>query len=61
MIDFVVMGRAARNQVQIKVRQTLSAIYLPVKYKELAERMKDLIIEEINVKELLFLKKIICG
>ncbi|MFA5466187.1 MAG: isoleucine--tRNA ligase, partial [Candidatus Cloacimonadales bacterium] len=57
MIDFVVMGRAARNQVQIKVRQTLGAIYLPVKYKELAERMKDLIIEEINVKELLFLEE----
>jgi isoleucyl-tRNA synthetase len=33
MIDFVIMGRAARNQVQIKVRQTLNAIYLPSKYK----------------------------
>ncbi len=57
MIDFVIMGRAARNQVQIKVRQTLNAIYLPSKYKELAERMKELILEEINVKELLYLEE----
>ncbi|HPM01442.1 MAG TPA: isoleucine--tRNA ligase [Candidatus Cloacimonadota bacterium] len=55
VVDFVTMGRAARNQVQIKVRQTLSALYLPKKHTELVQRMRDLIIEEINVKELLFL------
>lgn len=51
-IDFVTMGRAARNQVQIKVRQTLQSLYLPAKYADLISRMQELIKEEINVKEL---------
>lgn len=56
IVDFVTMGRAARNQVQIKVRQTLQALYLPAKYKDLIIRMQDLVMEEINVKELKFVE-----
>lgn len=54
IVDLVTMGRAARNQVQIKVRQTLQALYLPAKHKDLILRMQDLVLEEINVKELKF-------
>ena len=55
IINLVTMGRAARNQKQIKVRQTLNVLYMPERHKELIYRMSDLIIEEINVKELAFL------
>jgi isoleucyl-tRNA synthetase len=55
-IDIVSLGRAARNKCQIKVRQTLQALHVPVKYKEVVTRMAELIKEEINVKEINFVK-----
>jgi len=51
VIDIVSMGRAARNQAQIKVRQTLQTLYVPERHKALVDRMLELIQEEINVKE----------
>jgi len=51
IIDIVSMGRAARNQAQIKVRQTLQTLYVPERHKALVDRMLELIQEEINVKE----------
>ncbi len=56
VIKLVSLGRAARNTCQIKVRQTLSTLYIPEKYKVAVERMEDLIIEEINVKEINYIK-----
>ena len=53
LIDIVTMGRAARNQAQIKVRQTLQALYVSDNHKALISRMEELIKEEINVKEVL--------
>ncbi len=55
VIDLVSLGRAARNTCQIKVRQTLSALYIPEKYKSLVQRMENLIKEEINVKEIKYI------
>ncbi len=55
IIELVTMGRAARNQAQIKVRQPLQALYLPEKYTDIINRMEDLIKEEINVKELILI------
>jgi len=52
VIDIVSLGRAARNDCQIKVRQPLTAMYLPEKVKPVAERMFDLIQEEINIHEI---------
>ena len=52
IIDIVSLGRAARNDCQIKVRQPLSAMYLPEKVKPVAELMFDLIQEEINIHEI---------
>ncbi len=55
VIKLVSLGRAARNTCQIKVRQTLGALYVPEKYKPLIIRMEDLIKEEINVKEIKYI------
>jgi len=55
VIDLVSLGRAARNTCQIKVRQTLQALYVPEKYHHLIMRMENLIKEEINVKEIKYI------
>ncbi len=55
VIELVSLGRAARNTCQIKVRQTLGALYIPEKYKHLVTRMENLIKEEINVKEIKYI------
>jgi isoleucyl-tRNA synthetase len=57
VIDMVSLGRAARNSCQIKVRQTLQALYVPEQYKDLIIRMEGLIKEEINVKEIKYISK----
>jgi isoleucyl-tRNA synthetase len=49
VIDIVSLGRAARNDCQIKVRQPLAIMYLPERVKLVSERMFDLIQEEINI------------
>jgi isoleucyl-tRNA synthetase len=55
VIELVSLGRASRNACQIKVRQTLAALYIPEKYKPLIARMENLIKEEINVKEIKYI------
>lgn len=57
VIELVSLGRAARNTCQIKVRQTLGALFIPGKYRHLVERMEGLIIEEINVKEIKYIQE----
>ena len=54
VIDVVSLARAARNEVQIKIRQPLKSLFVQEKYKSIVERMKALIIEEINVKEIVY-------
>jgi isoleucyl-tRNA synthetase len=56
VIDLVSLGRTARNTCQIKVRQTLQAIYVPEKYKETVLKMEGLNKEEINIKEISFIQ-----
>ncbi len=56
VIDIVSLGRTARNNCQIKVRQTLQAIYIPVKYVSLVIGMEELIKEELNVREIKFIE-----
>jgi isoleucyl-tRNA synthetase len=51
------LGRAARSQAGIKVRQPLAEIYVGVKSegeRQAMERMKPLVLEELNVKEMHF-------
>ena len=57
VIELVSLGRAARNTCQIKVRQTLQALYVPEKYKNLIQRMERLIKEEINVREINYISE----
>ncbi len=52
IIDIVSLGRAARNECQLKIRQPLSALYLPEKVKSIADKMADLIREEINIHKI---------
>jgi len=49
VIDIVSLGRAARNECQIKVRQPLEVMYVPERVKATVARMFDLIREEVNI------------
>jgi isoleucyl-tRNA synthetase len=55
IINIVTLARAARNNVQIKIRQPLLTLYLPAKYKDVVERFKDLVYEEINIKNIQYI------
>ena len=52
VIDLVSLGRAARNKVQIKVRQPLAAIKVARSCQTVLEPMVELVKEELNIKEL---------
>lgn len=52
--NLVSLGRAAREQVKIKVRQPLSKILVDGKYEETLGDLVGLIVEELNVKEVVF-------
>ncbi len=55
IITIVSLGRTARNDCQIKVRQTLGDFYVPEKIKPIVQRMENLIKEEINVKNIKYI------
>ncbi|MBN2017479.1 MAG: isoleucine--tRNA ligase [Candidatus Cloacimonetes bacterium] len=52
VIDIVSLARAARNEVQIKIRQPLRTLYVPASLQDVVQRMEALIIEEINVHDI---------
>jgi isoleucyl-tRNA synthetase len=52
VIELVSMGRAARNKVQIKVRQPLAALKLPRKHQSVLTAMEALVQEELNIKKI---------
>ena len=52
----VTLGRASREDAQIKVRQPLSRIYLDAQYENQLVDLLDIIKEELNIKEVLFNK-----
>lgn len=56
--DLVGLGRAARNQSKIKVRQPLQKILVDGKYEALIADLIPLIQEELNVKEVHFEKNL---
>ena len=52
LLQIVVLGRACRNEANIKNRQPIGKMYVKVdKEEELADFYKDIIAEELNVKE----------
>ncbi len=52
VIDVVSMGRAARNDCQIKIRQPLGKMYVPAKLKPTLQRMFELVQEEVNIHQI---------
>jgi len=54
--NLVGLGRAAREQVKIKVRQPVQQILIDGKYEQLIAYMLPLIQEELNVKAVVFAK-----
>lgn len=54
--DLVGLGRASRESVQIKVRQPLQSVLIDGKYEEQIKDLVPLIMEELNVKEVVFEK-----
>ena len=49
VIDIVSLGRAARNDCQIKIRQPLGTMHLPIRTMDTVQRMFELIQEEVNI------------
>ena len=56
--DLVGLGRAAREKEKIKVRQPLQKILVDGKFESLIGDMTQLIMEELNVKEVFFEKSL---
>ncbi len=56
--DLISLGRNIREDVKIKVRQPLSETLIDVKNEELISDLVDLIKEELNVKEVKFIKDV---
>lgn len=58
--NIVTLGRAARESVAIKVRQPLSRVLVDHRQKEILQGLEDIILEELNVKDLDFVQDISC-
>ncbi|SHJ32946.1 Isoleucyl-tRNA synthetase [Geosporobacter subterraneus DSM 17957] len=56
--DLVGLGRAARAQAKIKVRQPIQKILIDGKYESLISDLVELIEEELNVKDVIFEKNL---
>lgn len=56
--DLAGLGRGAREKEKIKVRQPLSEILVDGKYEELIGDLAPLIMEELNVKQVVFEKEL---
>ena len=54
--DLVGLGRAARSQVQIKIRQPLQKILIDGRYEDIISDLVPLIKEELNIKEVVFVE-----
>lgn len=54
VITLVSLGRAVRNKVQIKVRQPLRKMLVNGRSRSVLARMEDLLKEELNVKEVVY-------
>lgn len=52
--NIISLGRNAREEAKIKVRQPLQAVILDGKYQSILDDLQDLIKEELNIKEVIF-------
>ncbi len=56
--EVVKLGRAARESVSIKVRQPISRVVIDKKFKDDLSGLEDIIIEELNVKEIVYAENV---
>ena len=56
VIDLISMGRNSREEAKIKVRQPISNVILSSSVKEIIGDIDDLIKEELNVKEIVYME-----
>ena len=52
--DLISIGRCVREETKIKVRQPIKEVLIDGKYKDILSNLDDLIKEELNVKEVLY-------
>lgn len=52
--ELISLGRAGREEAKIKVRQPISEVIIDGKHEDLISDLKELIEEELNVKEVVF-------
>lgn len=57
VIDVVSLGRTARGECQIKIRQPLGKMYVPAKLRSALEAMPELVKEEVNIHEICFVEE----
>jgi len=57
VIDVVSLGRAARNDCQIKVRQPLGEMFVPAKLEADLKDMLELVKEEVNIHRISFVRE----
>jgi len=57
VIDVVSLGRAARNDCQIKTRQPLGEIFVPAKLEPALADMLELVKEEVNIHKISFVRE----
>lgn len=55
VIEFISMGRNSREEVKLKVRQPIANVIIDSKYKNVIGDMDELIKEELNVKEIVYM------
>ena len=55
VIELISMGRNSREEAKIKVRQPIANVILDSKYKSVIGDMDNLIMEELNVKQIIYM------
>ena len=58
VVTLVSLGRSVRNKVQIKVRQPLRKMYVNGRLRSTLTQMEDLVKEELNVKEIVYVENL---
>lgn len=56
VIDVVSLGRTARGESNLKIRQPLGVMYVPGKLRESLDKMLDLIKEEVNIQQIRYVE-----
>ena len=56
VIDVVSLGRTARGESNLKIRQPLGLMYVPAKLRESIDKMLDLVKEEVNIHKIKYVE-----